>query len=262
MPPASSTASTRHGSTTAADHQTARHRQLPFHTGGGHDLEGGANSSVGDPPGGVRSVGRRRHRQSETNSHQPLPRTGHVIVFGAAVNLVHDEDGGPQVAGQLAVEPAGGLGDLELADHVVEAGEVDGVAGLAGRDGQRRREVGLADSWWSQERDVGVPLDELQAGDVADLARLEVGLEGEVELLQGLVVRQPGQFEGVAEPASFADPELFTEQQVDEVEVAIWSASARATSSLIVSVRWVMPSLRACSRMRVVVRVLIEGPQR
>jgi hypothetical protein len=52
-------------------------------------------------------------------------------------------------------------------------------------------------------------LDELEGGQVADLADVEAGLEGEVELLQGLVVRQPGQFQGVAEPASFPQSDLF-----------------------------------------------------
>ena len=59
-----------------------------------------------------------------------------------------------------------------------------------------------------------------QGGEVADLAGVEVGLEREVELVEGLVVRQPGQFQGVAEPAAFAEAEFFFEQQVDEVEVA------------------------------------------
>ena len=41
----------------------------------------------------------------------------------------------------------GGVGGVgrKLADHVVQAGEVDRVAGLAGRDGQCGREVGFAD---------------------------------------------------------------------------------------------------------------------
>jgi hypothetical protein len=60
---------------------------------------------------------------------------------------------------------------------------------------------------------------ELQGGEVADLAGVQAGLEGEVELVQGFVVRQPGQLQRVAEPAPFAQPDFFFEQQVDEVEV-------------------------------------------
>ena len=80
--------------------------------------------------------------------------------------------------------------------------------------------MGLAYSRRSQERHVGVPLDELQRREVPDLAGFETGLEGEVELLKGLVVRQPGQPQGVAEPAALADPEFLTQEQVQEVEVA------------------------------------------
>jgi hypothetical protein len=34
------------------------------------------------------------------------------------------------------------------------------------------------------------------------------------------VVRQPGQFQRVAEPAPFPQPDFFFKEQVDEVEVA------------------------------------------
>ena len=91
---------------------------------------------------------------------------------------------------------------------------------MAGADGEGDGEHGFADPGRSEQGDVGFGLDELQGGEVADLAGVEAGLEGEVELLQGLVVRQPGQFQGVAEPAAFPQPDLFFQQQVDEVEVA------------------------------------------
>jgi hypothetical protein len=45
-------------------------------------------------------------------------------------------------------------------------------------------------------------------------------LEREVECVEGLVVRQPGQLERGAEPASFAQPEFLTQEQVDELAVA------------------------------------------
>ena len=62
--------------------------------------------------------------------------------------------------------------------------------------------------------------DEFEGGEVADLAGVETGLEREVEGVQRLVVRQPGQFQCVAEPAALAEPDFFLEQEVDEVEVA------------------------------------------
>jgi hypothetical protein len=91
---------------------------------------------------------------------------------------------------------------------------------LAGGDGEGDGEHGFADAGRSEQGHVGFGLDELQGGEVADFAGVEVGLEGEVELVQRFVVGQPGQFQGVAEPAALPHPDFFFEQQVDEVEVA------------------------------------------
>jgi hypothetical protein len=63
-------------------------------------------------------------------------------------------------------------------------------------------------------------LDEAERGEVADLAGVQVGLEGEVEGVQALVVRQPGELEGVAEPAALAHPDFFFQDQIEEVQVA------------------------------------------
>ena len=135
-------------------------------------------------------------------------------------NLVDHQDGGFEVGLELLGEPAGGLGLLEVADQVVQGGEVDRVAGLAGGDGQADREHGLADPGRAEEADVGLVLDEAERGEVADLAGVQVGLEGEVEGVQALVVRQARELEGVAEAAAFADADLFLEDQVEEVQVA------------------------------------------
>jgi hypothetical protein len=98
--------------------------------------------------------------------------------------------------------------------------QVDRVAGLAGGDRQADGEHGLADPGWAEEADVGLVLDELQRGQVADLAGVQVRLEGEVEGVQTLVVGQPGQLQRVAEAAALAQPELFLQYQVDELQVA------------------------------------------
>jgi hypothetical protein len=45
-------------------------------------------------------------------------------------------------------------------------------------------------------------------------------LEGEVEGVQALVVRQAGQLQGVVEPAAFAHADFFLQEQVEEVQVA------------------------------------------
>ena len=45
-------------------------------------------------------------------------------------------------------------------------------------------------------------------------------MEGEVEGVEGLVVRQPGQLQRVAEPPALADPDLLFEDEVEELQVA------------------------------------------
>jgi hypothetical protein len=85
-----------------------------------------------------------------------------------------------QVGAQFAGQPADGVGGFELADHVIEGGEVDGVADSAGRDGQGDGDVRLADPGRAQQRRVGLALDERQAGQVPDFARIQFGLIGEV----------------------------------------------------------------------------------
>ena len=52
------------------------------------------------------------------------------------------------------------------------------------------------------------------------LPGVEVGLEREVEVLEGLVVGQPRQLQGRPQSSSFAESEFLAEQQVDEVAVA------------------------------------------
>ena len=88
-----------------------------------------------------------------------------------------------QERGELAVEASGRFGGAQLADQVVEGGEVDGEPGLAGGDGQGHGDHGFPDSWRSEERDVGLGADELQGGQVPDLAGVEVGLEADLRTM-------------------------------------------------------------------------------
>jgi hypothetical protein len=160
-----------------------------------------------------------------TRYHQPWPHNPGVHLPGGGPQrqipyLVDHEDGGFEVGLELLGEAARGLGLLEVADQVLQGGEVDRVAGLAGGDGQADGEHGLADSGWAEEADVGLLLDEAEGGQVADLAGVQLRLEGEVEAVQALVVRQPRQLERVAEPAALAHADLFFQHQVEEVQVA------------------------------------------
>jgi hypothetical protein len=72
----------------------------------------------------------------------------------------------------------------------------------------------------AEQGDVGPVGHERQRREVADLAWVEVGLEREVELVDGFVVGQAGELQCVAEPASLTQAEFLFQEQVDEFEVA------------------------------------------
>jgi hypothetical protein len=78
----------------------------------------------------------------------------------------------------------------------------------------------LSDPRRTQQSGVGLGLDEGEGGKVLDLARVEFGLEGEVVLVQRLVVRQLGQPQARAETAVVTDGQLLGQDEVEEVEVA------------------------------------------
>ena len=158
-------------------------------------------------------------RSSLTEDIRTWQRSRRAINLQVA-DFVTDQDRRPQVGLQLPIEPAGGFGGAEPANQVVQGSEVDGEPGLAGRDGEGDGEHGFADAGRPEQCDVGPGGHELQRGEVADLAGVEAGLEGEVEVVEGFVVRQPGQLQGVTEAAALPQPDLFLEQQVNEVEVA------------------------------------------
>jgi hypothetical protein len=98
--------------------------------------------------------------------------------------------------------------------------QVDRVAGLAGGDGQADRQHGLAHPWRAEEADVGFLLDEAEGGQVADLAGVQLGLEGEVEGVQALVVGQARELERIAEPPALPDADFLLQEQVDKLQVA------------------------------------------
>ena len=76
----------------------------------------------------------------------------------------------------------------------------------------------LADPGRPEQSGVRLALDEREGGEVLDLARVEFGLEGELVLVERLVVRQPGQSQALAEAAVVADGQLPGQNQVEKVE--------------------------------------------
>ncbi|MBB5936393.1 hypothetical protein FHS42_003468 [Streptomyces zagrosensis] len=78
----------------------------------------------------------------------------------------------------------------------------------------------LADAGRAEQSRVGLGLDEREGRKILDLARVEVGLEGEVVLIQRLVMWQPRQPQALTEAAVITDGEFLGQDQVQEVEVA------------------------------------------
>ncbi len=121
-----------------------------------------------------------------------------------------------QVGAQFGGEPADGVGGLELADHVIQGGEVDAEAGSAGGDGQRDGDVCLAHPRRAEQGGVG--LGEGQAGQVTHLAGVQLRLVGEVVVVERLVVGHLGDAQGVPDAAFLADGVFFFQYQVQEVQ--------------------------------------------
>jgi hypothetical protein len=82
------------------------------------------------------------------------------------------------------------LGVGEQRDPFGRGPERDAVAGEAGADSERDREVCLAGAGWSEQDDVLLACEEVELAEVQHRLALERGLEGEVELLQRLAGRE------------------------------------------------------------------------
>ena len=83
----------------------------------------------------------------------------------------------------------------EVGEHLVGVDEEDLVAAAAGFVGEGLAEMALADPGRAVDEDRLVALDELAGGEVEDLGLVELGIEAEVEALEGL-----GGIEGGAGP--------------------------------------------------------------
>src|SRR6185503_6642948 len=93
------------------------------------------------------------------------------------------------------------------------------VAGLAGLDRQRDRQVRLAGAGWSEEADVHVLGGPGELGEVEDQRLLGGGLGAEVEVLQRLVGWERGVADPVARPGRVAREHLGLEQDLEKLLV-------------------------------------------
>ena len=101
----------------------------------------------------------------------------------------------------------------------IGGGEVAAVAGLDGADGERDREVGLAAAGLTEEQDRPVLVDEPQRGEVLDELAVDGGLELEVEVVDGLVEREPGVTQPGRQAPVAGGGGLFGDEPGEELDV-------------------------------------------
>ena len=89
-----------------------------------------------------------------------------------------------------------------------------------GGDHECDSEHGLAHSRRPEEGHVGAALHEGKTGKVLDLAPVEIGLEGEIELIERLLVGKPGELERVSKSLAFPDARLLLQDKIEEFEIA------------------------------------------
>ncbi len=119
--------------------------------------------------------------------------------------------------GELAVAPAGGVGEAEPADEGREGGQVDENPAWQAATANATAmifptPVGRGARCWTAE--------ELQGGQVADLAGVEVGPERVVGLLGVLWCGSPDSLSSLRNRRTSPSPSSSFEEEVDEVQVA------------------------------------------
>lgn len=112
------------------------------------------------------------------------------------------------------------VGVAQTADEVVEGGVADEVAAGERFHRQTDGDVGLADSGWAEDQAADFAFDETQRAQLGEVLGVELGLEGDVELVEGLVVRQPGHLQARLVAAALEHPDLGFEDEVKKLAVA------------------------------------------
>lgn len=146
-------------------------------------------------------------------------QVGGLAFEGQVADLVDDEQVVALEAAQLVVEGVAVLGGLEAVDPLLGGGERDAMAGLAGLDRQRDRQMGLPGPWGPEEADVHVLGGPGELGEVQDQRLLGGGLGGEVEVLQRLVRGERGVADAVARAGGVAGEDLGFQQRLEELLV-------------------------------------------
>src|SRR5690606_15752082 len=114
-------------------------------------------------------------------------------------------------------ELAGCLGLLERLDEADQRAVVDAASALSGGDREADRQMCFPDARRSEQDHVLPALDEAELVQALDLLAADRGLEGEVELLQGLYRRQPRRAHRGLEPAVVTQGDLGGEEPFDRL---------------------------------------------
>jgi len=80
--------------------------------------------------------------------------------------------------------------------------------------------MGLAHPRRPEQQHAGAPLEEAQGAQLGDAPRVELRLEDELEVVEGLVMGQAAEFEATRVAATLEGPDLLLEDEVDELAVA------------------------------------------
>lgn len=145
--------------------------------------------------------------------------TGFPAVYGQIAHFINDDHAGVQIGIPFD------LAFLEFPDQGVQGSEVDLEAVAAGLDGERDGQMGLSHPGRSQKDHVFVFGQEGKIEEFHDGLLVQVGMEGEVILFDGLGKGQPGDLHGCLDPSFFLGRDLFFQQVVQEGEVKTGDAS-------------------------------------
>ncbi|HTT26980.1 MAG TPA: hypothetical protein VMG37_01110 [Solirubrobacteraceae bacterium] len=78
----------------------------------------------------------------------------------------------------------------------------------------------LPDSGRAQNQRRDLVLDEPQRAELGEAFGIELGLEADVEFIEGLVVRQPGELQPRRVAAALQDADLGFQDEVEELAIA------------------------------------------
>ena len=136
------------------------------------------------------------HRGAGVAAVDQLEEPVRVAVFESEVaNLVDDQDVRALVVGELLAQRPELVGLSELADDVVEGRVAHEVAGAERLHRHTNGNVCLPDSGRAQNQRRDLVLDEPERAELGEAFGVELGLEADVEFIEGLVVRQPGELQ-------------------------------------------------------------------